>query len=198
MPERQGPEDREAVRCTDFYVHTSKSLSGPWSEPVQLPVTPTVMNSSWNDWNWQGNDPSMPAPFMFPNGTTLVYYQGKTCPAGWGNAARVGVMRAADWRGPYEVCKLYAKFWPACIFWATYHSLSCSSTLERCPSCTPSLRTLSCSKQEGGSTCSRTSTRTTAAAHLACRVEAMRSVRIPLAIPTPQELFLGPRKYFRL
>ena len=46
----------------------------------------------------------MPAPFIFPNGTTLVYYQATTCPAGWGNAAPacVGVMRAADWRGPYE------------------------------------------------------------------------------------------------
>ena len=98
------PKTGESVMCTDFYVHTSKSLSGPWSEPLQLPVTPAAMNSSWNDWNWQANDPSMPAPFIFPNGTTLVYYQATTCPVGWGNAAPacVGVMRAADWRGPYE------------------------------------------------------------------------------------------------
>ena len=46
----------------------------------------------------------MPALYLFPNGTTLLYYQATTCPEGWGNAAPacVGVMRGDTWRGPYH------------------------------------------------------------------------------------------------
>jgi hypothetical protein len=88
--------------CTDFYVHTATNVSGPWSEPLELSVDFGEHNNSW--YGGGGNNPSMPALYLFPNGTTLLYYQATTCPEGWGNAAPacVGVMRGDTWRGPYH------------------------------------------------------------------------------------------------
>ena len=47
----------------------------------------------------------MPSPYIFLNGTTLLYYQATNCPAGWGNLAPacVGMLRAEHWRGPYDL-----------------------------------------------------------------------------------------------
>jgi hypothetical protein len=79
--------------CLDFYVHTAVNVSGPWSAPLELS---TVDNATQHWYGGGGNNPSMPALFLFPNGTTLLYYQATSCPNGWGNMAPacVGVMRA--------------------------------------------------------------------------------------------------------
>ena len=94
-----------------FYVHTSTSPAGPWGAPMRLNLTANALRNAW----WAAaqqpggtefrNNPSMPAPFVFANGTTLVYYQAKNCPRGWGNLAPacVGVLRAPTWRGPYDI-----------------------------------------------------------------------------------------------
>ena len=114
--ERPLPSEDERHTCTpppcgeNMYVSTAPSLSGPWSTPpVRLRLTDAALNNSWwssttgNQGQFQ-NNPSMPAPFIFENGTTLLFYQAKNCPAGWGNLAPacVGVLRASHWRGPYS------------------------------------------------------------------------------------------------
>lgn len=112
----QGPQDKSVQHtchtlnapppCGEtFYVSTSKSVAGPWSNPVRLPLTARALNQSWWASPERQNNPSMPAPYIFENGTTLLYYQATSCPAGWGNLAPacIGVLRAPHWRGPYDL-----------------------------------------------------------------------------------------------
>ena len=89
-----------------FYVQTSSSIDGPWSAPQRLLLTQRALNASWWSAAMKRNNPSMPAPLILPNGTTLVYYQAANCPDGWGNLAPacVGVLRSeSGWRGPYDL-----------------------------------------------------------------------------------------------
>jgi hypothetical protein len=82
------------------FVERSRSLAGPWTAynnntgaPVHFPP------DSWTQLI------DNPAPFIFENGTTLLYFKGKPCPAGWGALAPmcIGVARADTWQGPYTV-----------------------------------------------------------------------------------------------
>jgi hypothetical protein len=87
-----GNATTDVVDCLNFYVHTSPNIEGPWSQPLQLPVLRGKTNVSGSWWSMKGA--SMPAPFIFPNGTTLVYFQARTCPPGWGNVSAKGVLLA--------------------------------------------------------------------------------------------------------
>lgn len=81
------------------FVQTSSSLLGPWTAwNNDTGVYVTFPPGSWC------SSIDNPAPFIFENGTTLLYFRSETCPAGWGALAPacIGVARADTWQGPYE------------------------------------------------------------------------------------------------
>ncbi len=78
------------------------SLNGPW--------TPFANNSGVSidftgSWAVNGANGGNPAPFYFPNGTTLLYFTAAPCPSDWGSLAPncVAVARAESWQGPYTI-----------------------------------------------------------------------------------------------
>ena len=78
----------------NVFVQTAPSASGPWTEHGTISID---LDGSW------ATGTSNPAPFIFPNGTTLLYFSGTPCPAGWGLAPGcIGVARADSWRGPFS------------------------------------------------------------------------------------------------
>ena len=79
-----------------FYVQVSNSsLYGPWTEYENN--AQIIINESWQA------SASNPAPFIFPNGTTLLYFSSSNCPANWGNYDRcIAVARADHWSRPYQ------------------------------------------------------------------------------------------------
>lgn len=80
------------------FVQTSDSLLGPWTAwNNNTGVSVSFPPGSWT----QGID--NPAPFIFENGTTLLFFRSETCPKGWGALAPacIGVARADTWQGPY-------------------------------------------------------------------------------------------------
>jgi hypothetical protein len=92
-PLRAPPGQREA------FVQTAPSLNGPWTPwNNNTGVFVTFPPGSWTS----GID--NPAPFIFPNGTTLLFFRSETCPKNWGALAPacIGVARADSWQGPYE------------------------------------------------------------------------------------------------
>eukprot|EP00483_Globobulimina_turgida_P008722 UN08740 len=58
-----------------------------------------IINETWV------TDVSNPAPFIFPNGTVLLYFSTQGCPQDWGLApACIGMARSTTgWQGPYNV-----------------------------------------------------------------------------------------------
>jgi len=79
-------------------VSVAKSPSGPWSETRRI----ELFNQSNND--WVTGYFSNPAPFIFKNGTTLLYGKCRTCPKGWGKAPEcICLFRASNWKGPYKL-----------------------------------------------------------------------------------------------
>lgn len=88
------------------FVQTAPSISGPW--------TPAFNNTGITvDWAAAGNSSWIkplqiggnPTPFIFPNGTTLLYFSGEPCPANWGAMAPacVALARADRWNGTYTL-----------------------------------------------------------------------------------------------
>jgi len=80
------------------FVQTSDSLLGPWvAWNDNTGVTVSFPPGSWT------NSIDNPAPFIFENGTTLLFFRSETCPKGWGALAPacLGVARADTWQGPY-------------------------------------------------------------------------------------------------
>ena len=87
-----GPGGRQA------FVERAPSLEGPWT-PFN-DNTGVVVNFPADSWTTLVDNP---APYIFENGTTLLFFKGKPCPPGWGNLAPMclGVARADTWQGPY-------------------------------------------------------------------------------------------------
>ena len=85
-----------------MFVRSAPALTGPWT---LVDAGGIALNASgtWADAN--GANGGNPAPFFFPNGTTLLYFTATPCPDGWGAVAPncLGVARADHWRGPYTV-----------------------------------------------------------------------------------------------
>jgi hypothetical protein len=86
-----------------FFVATAKSLVGPWNTSVNISATvnqpPGVDNATY--WAWHKSNP---APFIFPNGSALVFFSSQNCPPGWPGAlapACIGMATAPHWKGPY-------------------------------------------------------------------------------------------------
>lgn len=80
------------------FVQTSSSLVGPWTPwNNNTGVTVNFPNNSWT------RSIDNPAPFIFPNGTTLLFFRSETCPPNWGALAPacIGVARADSWDGEY-------------------------------------------------------------------------------------------------
>jgi hypothetical protein len=80
------------------FVERAPSLAGPWT-PFN-DNTGVVVNFPADSWTTLVDNP---APYIFENGTTLLFFKGKPCPPGWGNLAPMclGVARADTWQGPY-------------------------------------------------------------------------------------------------
>ena len=80
-----------------IYVERAQTLAGPWASFANN--TGLVVNFPANSW---AHSLTNPAPFIFENGTTLMYYRADACPEGWGLApACIGVAVADTWQGPY-------------------------------------------------------------------------------------------------
>ena len=80
------------------FVQTASSLLGPWTAwNNNTGVFVTFPAVSWT------RSIDNPAPYIFENGTTLLFFRSETCPQGWGNLAPacIGVARADTWQGPY-------------------------------------------------------------------------------------------------
>lgn len=80
------------------FVQVSDSLLGPWTPfNGNTGVTVSFPPQSWT------NSIDNPAPFIFENGTTLLFFRSETCPKNWGALAPacLGVARADTWQGPY-------------------------------------------------------------------------------------------------
>ena len=91
-PLRAAPGQRQA------FIQRATSLAGPWTAWNNN----TGVTVSWPANSWaHGID--NPSPFIFENGTTLLFFRAETCPKGWGALAPacIGVARADTWQGPY-------------------------------------------------------------------------------------------------
>ena len=81
------------VETSVTFVQTSAALAGPWSEWGSVAVN---LTGTW------ATGTSNPAPFIFPNGSTLLFHSAQTCPPSWGLAPScIGVAVASSWEGPY-------------------------------------------------------------------------------------------------
>jgi hypothetical protein len=67
-------------------------VNGTWTKLPHEMVTPGDINA----WDAMVTNPS---PFFYDNGTALIFYRGTRWPSD--GLERIGVARAASWRGPY-------------------------------------------------------------------------------------------------
>ena len=85
-----------------FFVATSPSLTGPWNVSERIQVEVDIPASGyWADPGNKGN----PAPFIFPNGSALLFFSSASCPPDWPGALApscIGMATAPSWRGPYR------------------------------------------------------------------------------------------------
>eukprot|EP00928_Gymnodinium_smaydae_P080059 TRINITY_DN63862_c0_g1_i1.p1 TRINITY_DN63862_c0_g1~~TRINITY_DN63862_c0_g1_i1.p1 ORF type:complete len:484 (+),score=58.94 TRINITY_DN63862_c0_g1_i1:22-1473(+) len=86
-----------------IFVSSSASLYGPWDSPG-LRLNLSGPKDSWV------KSVSNPSPFIFPNGTVLLFTSAQNCPKDWGARAPkcIAVFRASTWRGPYELLSVKA------------------------------------------------------------------------------------------
>jgi hypothetical protein len=98
LKQRDRPRTTPADRAGDgVYVHTSPGPNGPW----------TFFNNgtslSFNLTGMWATGITNPTPFIFPNGTTILYVAGTPCPPNWENLSPscIGALRADSWQGPY-------------------------------------------------------------------------------------------------
>lgn len=80
------------------FVEVADSVLGPWTSfNNNTGVTVSFPPGSWT------NSIDNPAPYIFENGTTLLFFRSETCPKNWGALAPacIGVARADTWQGPY-------------------------------------------------------------------------------------------------
>ena len=93
-PEPRAPGARGG---SGVFVERAPTLAGPWTSFNNN--TGVVVNFPSDSW---AQSITNPAPFIFENGTTLLYYRADACPKGWGLApACIGVAIADSWEGPY-------------------------------------------------------------------------------------------------
>ena len=85
-----------------FYVATAPTLRGPWNTSnlsfVDVNQPPAAGPNYW------AVHKSNPSPFIFDNGSALVFFSSQNCPPGWPGAkapACVGMATAPTWQGPY-------------------------------------------------------------------------------------------------
>eukprot|EP00041_Stephanoeca_diplocostata_P010867 m.174123 g.174123 ORF g.174123 m.174123 type:complete len:448 (+) comp18321_c0_seq3:89-1432(+) len=90
-----------------FYVATAKALTGPWNvsnfSSVDVNEPPDAGRNYW------AHHKSNPAPFIFPNGSAMVFFSSQDCPKNWPGAlapACIGMAVASTWRGPYTAVGL--------------------------------------------------------------------------------------------
>jgi hypothetical protein len=118
IPNASTPEPKPAppapkcpvARTGNLAIRSSQSLLGPWTP---LSDDPCSVNGGVNitfGQNWSTFVAGNPAPFVFENGTTLLYFSAQPCPDGWddgnpGATTCINVARAASWKGPYETIK---------------------------------------------------------------------------------------------
>ena len=94
-----GPTSLASPGQRQAFVQTSDSLLGPWTPwNNNTGVTVNFPPGSWT------TSIDNPAPYIFENGTTLLFFRSETCPKDWGALAPacLGVARADTWQGPYE------------------------------------------------------------------------------------------------
>jgi hypothetical protein len=87
-----------ASESDSTFVERAPSLDGPWTHfNNNQGVTVVYPPGSW------ATSMTNPAAFIFPNGTTLLYYRADQCPKTWGALAPacIGVAIADSWEGPY-------------------------------------------------------------------------------------------------
>ena len=80
------------------YVERAPTLAGPWTPfNNNLGLDVVYPPGSW------ATSMTNPAAFIFPNGTTLLYYRADQCPETWGALAPacIGVAIADSWQGPF-------------------------------------------------------------------------------------------------
>ena len=82
----------------EVLIESAPSVYGPWSRFNNNTGIFVDFNASWMQ-HIAGN----PAPFIFDNGTVLLYFTAVNCPDNWNAMAPncIGVARADSWRGPY-------------------------------------------------------------------------------------------------
>jgi hypothetical protein len=80
------------------YVEQALTLAGPWTSFANN--SGLVINYPAGSWATSSTNP---APFIFENGTTLLFYRADQCPKTWGALAPacIGVAIADSWEGPY-------------------------------------------------------------------------------------------------
>jgi len=93
VPRFRTPGQRQA------FVEVADSMDGPWTSfNNNTGVFVTFPAGGW------ATAVDNPGPFIFENGTTLLFFRDETCPPNWGALAPacIGVARADTWQGPYE------------------------------------------------------------------------------------------------
>lgn len=93
-------------RVGNLAIRSSKKLLGPWSP---LSSDPCSVNGGANvtfTQPWSAFIAGNPAPYIFDNGTVLLYFSAQPCPPGWDDGNKhattcINVARADNWRGPY-------------------------------------------------------------------------------------------------
>lgn len=86
----------------DLAISTSSSLDGPWTPLSNDPHSINGGVSINFTAPWSQFIAGNPAPFIFENGTILLYYSAQPCPQGWGGTGTcISVARADSWKGPY-------------------------------------------------------------------------------------------------
>ena len=96
------PQRATPVAGDAFFIATAKNLSGPWN--TSAGINATVNQPPHAPADYWATHKSNPAPFIFENGSALLFFSSQNCPPGWPGAlapACIGMATAPSWRGPF-------------------------------------------------------------------------------------------------